>query len=358
MKIKFKYFNLLAIITLIYSNVACVTRPSSTAAESSPKPVSKTLPVNQVILTLSGHSDSVQTIAISPDGETLASGSYDKTIKLWNLKTGELLKTITGHQEAILSVAITPDGKTLVSGSRDNTIKVWNLKTGEIIRNINGHQAGVESIVITPDGETLISGSLDKTIKFWNLKNGELQRTLKVETASLAMSVDGQTLFSGNEDGTIQLFKTYAGKPLKTLTPAQPDNPTFDFQKASRVSSLAVSRDGKFLVTNGYDDSHQSIQSTDGKNIKVWNLETGKLIHNFSIGIGSIDTVAISPDGKTFASGGYVYEISLWDIETGKKLRTLSAKQGGVYTMAFSKDGKIIVSSSGNKSIKVWRLSN
>ncbi|MEO1378282.1 MAG: hypothetical protein AAFW70_29230, partial [Cyanobacteria bacterium J06635_10] len=135
-------------------------------------------------------------------------------------------------------------------------------------------------------------------------------------------------------------------------------NPYFDFQKASRVSSLAVSKDGKTLVNNGYDDTHQSIQETDGKNIKVWNLETGKLIHNFSIGIGSIDAVAISPDGKTFASGGYAYEISLWDVETGKRLRTLSAKQGGVNAIAFSEDGKILVSSSGNKSIKVWRLSN
>ncbi len=358
MEIKFKYLKILTIIALSTFNIACTNRPSSTKAESLPKPVSKQQPINQVIFTLSGHSESVQAIAITPNGETLVSGSYDNTVKLWNLKTGKLIKTLEGHKEAVTSVAITPDGQILASGSNDNTVKVWDSKSGELLRTLDTNKAAVTSIIINPDGENLISANTNKTIKFWNLKTGELQRTLKAETVSLAISADGKTLFSGNNDGTIQLFDSFTGKLLKTLTPPKSEDAYSDFQKASAVSSLAVSNDGKTLVNSGYDDSHQSIKETDGKNIKVWNLETGKLVQNFSVGIGGIDTVAISPDGKTFASGGYAYEISLWDIETGKKLRTLSAKQGGVNAIAFSQDGKTIVSSSGNKSIKVWRLSN
>ncbi|AFY57121.1 WD40 repeat-containing protein [Rivularia sp. PCC 7116] len=358
MKLSFKDLKLLTIIALTTSNVACTIPPSTTAAESFPQPISKQEQLNQVIFTLSGHSDSVKAIKITPNGETLISGSYDRTVKLWDLKTGKLLKTLEGHKEAVISIAITPDGQILASGSNDNTVKIWDLKTGKLLRTLNHNKGQITSIAISTDGETLISAGTDKTIKFWSLDNGELQRTLKAETVSLAMSADGKTLFSGNNDGTIQLFETSSGKLLQTLTPPKPENPDFDFQKASAVSSLAVSNDGKFLVNGGYDDSHQSIKETDGNNIKVWNLETGKLIHNFSVGIGGIDAVAISPDGKSFASGGYAYEISLWDIETGKKLRTLSAKQGGVNAIAFSQDGKILVSSSGNKSIKVWRLSN
>ena len=358
MKLKLRYLKIFTIIALSTSNIACENRPSSTAVEPSLNPVSKQQPINQVIFTLSGHDDSVQAIAITPDGETLVSGSYDNTVKLWDLKTGKLLKTLSGHKEAVTSVAITPDGQILASGSSDNTVKIWNLKTAKSLLTLDKNKAAVTSIVISPDGANLISANADKTIKIWNLKNAELQRTIKAETVSLAMSADGKTLFSGNDDGTIQLFDFSTGKLLKALTPPKPEDPYSDSQKASAVSSLAVSNDGKTLVNSGYDDSHQSIKETDGKNIKVWNLETGKLVHNFSVGIGGIDTVAISPDGKTFASGGYAYEISLWDIETGKKLRTLSAKQGGVNAIAFSQDGKIIVSSSGNKSIKVWRLSN
>jgi len=357
-KLKLKYLKLFTIIALSASNISCTITPSTKASESSPKPVSQQQKINQVIFTLSGHSESVQAIAISPNGETLASGSYDKTVKLWNLKTGKLIKTLSGHKEAVTSVAITPDGQILASGSNDSTVKIWNLKTGELLSTLNGNNQPVTSILISPDGKSLINASRDKTVKFWNLKTGELQRTLKTEAVSLAMSEDGKKLFSGNEDGTIQLFDSSTGKLLKTLTPPKPEDPYFDFQKASAVSSIAVSNDGKFIVNSGYDDSHQSIKETDGKNIKVWNLETGKLAHNLSVGIGEIDAVAISPDGKTFVSGGYAYEMTLWNIETGKKLRTLSAKQGGVNAIAFSKDGKILVSSSGNKSIKVWRLSN
>ncbi len=358
MKYKLKYLKILSIITLSFLNIACAIRTSSKVAESAPQFIQKIQPINQIIYTLSGHSDSVTTLAISPDGKILVSGSYDKTIKLWNLITGKILKTLEGHKAAVKSVALTPDGEILASGSDDNTVKIWNLNTGKLLRTLSDNEEAVTSILISPNGKNLISASRDKTIKFWNLKNGKLQRTIKAETVPLTMSTDGKTLFSGNDDGQIQLFDISTGKLRQTLTPAKPKDPYFDFQKASAISSIAVSKDGKFLVNNGYDDSHQSIKETDGKNIKVWNLETGKLVHNFSVGIGSIDAVALSPDGKTFASGGYAYEINLWDVETGKKLHTLSAKQGGVNAIVFSPDGKIIVSSSGNKSIKVWRLSN
>jgi hypothetical protein len=122
------------------------------------------------ISTLRGHEDSVSSVAISADGQTLVSGSEDMTIKLWNLKTGDLLRTLTGHEGDVSSVAISPDGQTLASGGEDNTIKLWNLKTGDLLRTLTGHEGPVHSVAISADGQILASGSWDKTIKLWKKK--------------------------------------------------------------------------------------------------------------------------------------------------------------------------------------------
>ncbi|NMF65714.1 trypsin-like peptidase domain-containing protein [Brasilonema octagenarum] len=111
----------------------------------------------------------VNSVAISPDGRTLASGSWDDTIKIWNLATGQLIRTLAGHSYSVNSVAISADGRTLASGSFDKTIKIWNLATGQLIRTLGGHSEWVRSVAISPDGRTLVSGSGDKTIKIWRL---------------------------------------------------------------------------------------------------------------------------------------------------------------------------------------------
>ena len=122
------------------------------------------------IRTLTEHKSYVRSVAISADGQTLASGSWDKTIKLWNLKTGDLLRTLTEHKNSVWSVAISADGQTLASGSADHTIKLWNLKTGDLLRTLTGHKDFVWSVAISADGQTLASGSRDHTIKLWEKK--------------------------------------------------------------------------------------------------------------------------------------------------------------------------------------------
>ena len=128
------------------------------------------------IRTLTGHKDSVKSVAMSADGQMLASGSSDKTIKLWNLKTGDLLRiltghrTLTGHEDYVWSVAISVDGQMLASGSSDKTIKLWNLKTGDLLRTLTEHGNSVQSVAMSADGQTLASGSSDRTIKLWEKK--------------------------------------------------------------------------------------------------------------------------------------------------------------------------------------------
>ena len=355
MKPKLRLWNALTALALTASTIVSAIHIYPVRADSQ----TSTKQISKVNLTLSGHTAPVRAIAISRDGQTLASGGDDKTIEVWNLKTGENLHTLSGHTERVTSLAISPDGKTLASSSDDNTIKLWNLQNGQLESTLTGHTAAVTSIVITPTGQTLASASRDKTVKLWNLQNSQPRRTLKAEAISLVIGPDGQTLFSGSEDGSIKLWNLLTGKRLRTLIPPLLKSPPFPERRASGVLSLAISPNGQTLVNGGYDDSHQSgpLQQTDGKNIKVWNLKTRKLIHNLSLGIGSVDTVAISPDGQTFATGGLGREISLWNLKAGKLIRTFSGHAGGIYALAFSPDGKSLISGSGDKSIKVWQLS-
>jgi WD40 repeat protein len=122
--------------------------------------------------TLEGHNSSVYSVNFSPDGKTLASGSADNTIKLWNLETGKEIRTLKGNDNDVKSVSFSPDGKTLASGSWDETIKLWNLETGKEIRTLKGNDNLVNSVSFSPNGKTLASGSVDKTIKLWNGSNG------------------------------------------------------------------------------------------------------------------------------------------------------------------------------------------
>lgn len=160
--------------------------------------------------TLESHAYS---IAISPDGQTILSGSGDNTIKIWHLATGKLLHTLTDHSEILTpvwSVAIRTNGKTLVSGSYEKTIKIWDLATEKLLHTLTGHSNSVNSVAISPDGQTIVSGSGDNTIKVWDLATGKLLHTLighSDSVRSVAISPNGQTIVSGSADNTIKIWR-------------------------------------------------------------------------------------------------------------------------------------------------------
>jgi len=287
--------------------------------------------------TLSGHSDSVWSVALSPDGQTLVSGSQDQTIKVWHLDTGKLLRTLAGHSQAVWSIALSPDGKTLASGSSDNTIKLWNLSSGKLLRTLAGHSQAVRAIALSPDGKTLASGSSDNTIKLWNLSSGKLLRTLAGHSQAvraIALSPDGQTLVSGSSDNTIKLWNLSSGKLLRTF-----------FGHTNRVISVALSPDGQFLASGSVD-----------KTIKIWNLSSGKLLHTLSRNSDWGNSIAISPDGRTVVAGiGDI--IKIWNLNTGELLHTLSGHSSDITSISLSANGKQLVSGSRDKTIKIWQLS-
>ena len=286
--------------------------------------------------TLTGHSDIVWFVALSPDGQTLVSSSGDQTIKLWNLSTGEHRSTLSGHSGTVWSIALSPDGQTLASGSSDRTIKIWKLSSGELLRTLYGHSGAVWSIAFSPDGQTLASGSNDNTIKIWKLSSGELLRTLYGHSdavRSIAFSLDGQTLASGSSDNTIKIWKLDSGELLRTL-----------FGHSDRVITLALSPDGQILASGSVD-----------KTIKIWNLSSGKLLRTLSKNSDWVNSVAISPDGRTLASGiGDI--IKIWGLNSGELLYTLSGHASDITSVSFSANGKILISGGADKTIKIWRL--
>ena len=156
-----------------------------------------------------GHLSPVNSVAISPDGKYIVSGSIDKTIKIWDIKTGECLKTLEGHSLSVESVAISLDGKYIVSGSRDTTIKIWDIKTGECLNTLEGHRYDVNSVTISQDGKYIVSGSYE-TIKIWDIKTGENNYTID---NTYNISIDNNGFFNAS-DYYIDKYLRISEEPL------------------------------------------------------------------------------------------------------------------------------------------------
>ena len=286
---------------------------------------------------LQGHEASVNTIAISPDGQTLASGSQDRTVSLWNLKTGKQIFTFFGQAGEVHTVAISPDGKMLVAGGFDNKISSWRIETRELMGSFfylnspYSHSGFVSSVAFSRDRRILASASGDKTIRLWGGYTGEIKRTLNGHSDtiwSIAISPDNQTLVSGSADKTIRIWS------LDSLA-----QPRILSGHSSWVTSVAISPDGNTLASG----------STDGT-IKLWNLHSGELLRTIDSQSTKIFSVAMTPDGQILASGS-MKEVKLWNIYTGELIQTLL----GCSPVAFTPDGQSLISGGNKGTIKIWR---
>src|SRR5271166_4934539 len=281
------------------------------------------------------HEGQVSAVAWSPDGKTLASGSSDQTVKLWDLATGKLFATLQGHTETVYSVAWSPDGKTVASGSFDKTVKLWESATGKLLATLQGHTGEVESVAWSPDGKILASGSRDETVRLWESVTGKLLATLQGHTDavySVAWSPDGKTLASASGDKTVKLWDAATGKLLTTLR-----------GHTDAVYSVAWSPDGKTLASGARDLA-----------IKLWEAATGKLLTTLQGHTNAVSSVAWSPDGKILASASTDLAVKLWEAATGKLLTTFQGHTDMVYSVAWSPDGKTLASGSADKTVKIW----
>jgi hypothetical protein len=237
----------------------------------------------------------VASVAFSPDGQTLASGSADGTVRLWRVSDGALLRTLEGHTSSVLSVAFSPDGQTLVSGSEDNTVRLWRAADGALLRTLEGHTDAVLSVAFSPDGQTLASGAGDHTVRLWEVADGALLSTLEGHTDQVwgvAFSPDGQTLASGADDHTVQLWRAADGALLRTLE-----------GHTDWVRGVAFSPDGQTLASGSWDDT-----------VRLWRAADGALLRTLEGHTDWGGSVAFSPDGRLLASGSGDGTVRLWGV--------------------------------------------
>ena len=311
--------------------------------------------------TLQKHTGWTNVLAFSPDGKMLASGSTDKTIQLWNTTTGEPLATFTGHIKGITALAFSPDSTTLVSGSSDGTIRFWDTENGDPLADrITGHTPWIRAATFVKDSSTLASAAFNGIITFWDVKTSQ-KSTIQAAGhqdwfPTLAFSPDGTKLVSVGAEGTtvswrpdhlIRLTDVKTGRELATLP----------YTMGAR--KLTFSADGKTVAFSGLGE------------IRLWNTETGDEqvmpiadLTNLGLGrhnnIPTVSALAFSPDGRWLVSGTEAGKIQMWDVATGEALVAFAEPMmpenpGGISALVFSPD-RTLLAAGVHSQIRLWEV--
>ena len=306
---------------------------------------------------LNSHLSDIWTVKFSPDGNWLASGSVDSTVKIWNKGNGKIILNIK-QPNGITSIDFSPGGDYLASASYDAKVRLWKLPEGLLVKEFSGHTGTVWSVNFSPDGKTIASCGEDATIKLWNVESGQIVRTFQGHTRNVwdvKFSPDGNNLASGSFDKTVRISNLRDGKLLHILT-----------KHTEAIVAIAFSPDGQKLVS-----------TSDDKTIKLWNTNNWSLIYSLQVPEHN-QAADFSPDNKLLLTGGrdktalgeflqnifgdseYNKGVSmrLWDAQTGQLLQTFSKHSNDVNDVSFSPDGKWIASASWDKTIELWQLSN
>jgi WD40 repeat protein len=301
--------------------------------------------------TLHHHSEAVNTIAFSPDGQTVFTASDDRTIIWWDLHTGRQLYTFL-LAKPVLALAISPNGQTLVAGGLDQTVTSWKLTTKLLSHIFTGmglsssHSGFVSSLAFGSDG-MVASSSADKLIRLWHTDTGTLKRTLNGHTDtvfSIAISPCRKRLVSGSADRTIRIWNLEGWALPQVLT-----------GHTGWINSVLITPNGKTLISGSSDST-----------IKLWDLRDGRLHQTLNGHLKSVTSLALSPDGSLLASSSNDGTIQVWKLShsldnqtVGEALHTLPGKLlSGKGVVAFSPDGRTIVASGEQGSLKIWNRKN
>ncbi|KZP23149.1 hypothetical protein FIBSPDRAFT_1043092 [Athelia psychrophila] len=292
---------------------------------------------------IEGHTSKVYSVTFSPDGERVASGSWDSTIRIWDARTGKLVAgPFEGHTGQVYSVVFSPDGERVASGSDDETIRIWDTRTGKLVAGpFEGHTGNARSVAFSQDGERVASGSSDMTIRIWDARTGKLVAgPLNGHTdwvRSVAFSPDGERVASGSDDATIRIWDAHTGELV-----AGP----FEGHR-EWVRSVAFSPDGERVVS-GSDDG----------TIRIWDACTGKVVAGpFKGHTGQVYSVAFSPDGERVASSSFDTTILIWDAHMGNLVAgPFEGHTGQVNSVLFSPDGERVASGSDDGTIRIWNV--
>ncbi len=299
------------------------------------------------------HGDRISSVAFAPDGTTVASGSWDGTLRLWDLGTGQEEATMkTPWGPPVSSVAFAPDGRTLASGHWNNWVVLWNMAevrkatwgasnvgtwTPLASRLLEGHRNDVLCVAYARDGATLASGDADGIVRLWDVPSGQARARLAEHggpVLSVAFSPSGQILASASGDKTARVWDAGSGQLMTTL------------RHTNWVTSVAFSPDGRTLASGGWD-----------RKIALWEVSSGQQQGTMEVEGAWINAVAFSPRGDILASGSSDQAVRLWDVSSGLPRAIFKGHMGSVLSVTFSPDGNILASASADGTMLLWDTS-
>jgi RNA polymerase sigma factor (sigma-70 family) len=287
--------------------------------------------------TLKGHTSEVRFVAYAPNGQTLATTSYDGTLRLWNTATNQELAVVRGHTGRVHCVAFSPDGKRLATTCDDGTIRFFD-PSGKLLDSLQAGLTPMFVVAFSPGGQSLITTATDNTIKVWD--TATLREVATLDGASghvvpdAVIAPNSRLLVSGGYDNLVTFWDLTAQRKRSTG------------KHDGAVHGLAFSPDGKLLASGSWD-----------KTVKLWDPVTGKEVAELRGHSDRVAPVAFSRDGKVLASGSWDKTVKLWDVATRQELATLQGHTGPIWTLAFSPDGKTLATGSVDGTVKLWSSS-
>jgi len=325
-----------------------------------------------------GHSSSITSVAFSPDGKYVLSGSKDQVAILWDVATGRQVRSFEGHSRAVSSVyfspdrrhvlsistedsslklweltgrevrtfeqifqpwcaAFSPDGQYVVSRDHKN-LNVWELSTGKKVMVLEGRSSAASALVFSPGSGHLLAAT-EGTVGVWDLPTGKEVSAITLRESPktaypMAFSPDGRYLLAASEDKTAHLWEVSSGRKLAVLSGHE-----------WRVTSVAFSPDGRYALSGSEDNT-----------ARIWEVSSGKEVKKLEGHKWFVTSVAFSPDGRYVASGSFDQTVKVWDASTGRELRTLSGHDEYVFAVALSPNGRFALSGGSHKVIKVWDI--
>jgi len=310
-----------------------------------PDPACASTPTPQVALqeakfVFEGHTAAALSVAFSPDGRTVASGSVDDSVRLWSITQARLARVIQEHPFPIWRLKYAPNGATLYSGSTDGVIRAWQASTGRLARAFEGHVGRITGLDVSKDGRRLASSAEDFTVRIWGLPNGVVEQVIDEGMAGVTgvhFTPDSQAVVWGEADGTLRI-RSLRGKWMQVMK-----------QSTHAVTSLDLTADGK-LIAAGYANGL----------IRIWGATDGALLQTLRESQAAVTALAFSPDGKWLISASQDRTLKVWQL-TGSQVLSLPARiltghAGAVNCVAFSPDGESIASGSDDSTVRIWEL--